>query len=83
MLVTVARGDRIGAGRSLEEAWKNSRGEMADYLRMSDEAAIVGEARRWLREADSAFKRGDLAAFGRAFAALKSVLEGERQNPPK
>ena len=73
----------IGAGRSLEEAWKNSRGEMADYLRMSDEAAIVGEARRWLREADSAFKRGDLAAFGRAFAALKSVLEGERQNPPK
>jgi hypothetical protein len=83
VLVTVARGDRIGAGRSLEEAWKNSRGEMADYLRMSDEAAIVGEARRWLREADSAFKRGDLAAFGRAFAALKSVLEGERQNPPK
>ena len=83
VLVTVARGDRIGAGRSLEEAWKNSRGEMADYLRLSDEAAIVGEARRWLREADSAFKRGDLAAFGRAFAALKSVLEGERQNPPK
>jgi hypothetical protein len=83
VLVTVARGDRIGAGRSLEEAWKNSRGEVADYLRMSDEAAIVGEARRWLREADSAFKRGDLAAFGRAFAALKSVLEGERQNPPK
>ena len=83
VLVTVARGDRIGAGRSLDEAWKNSRGEMADYLRMSDEAAIVGEARRWLREADSAFKRGDLAAFGRAFAALKSVLEGERQNPPK
>jgi hypothetical protein len=83
VLVTVARGDRIGAGRSLEEAWKNSRGEVADYLRLSDEAAIVGEARRWLREADSAFKRGDLAAFGRAFAALKSVLEGERQNPPK
>ena len=83
VLVTVARGDRIGAGRTLEEAWKNSRGEVADYLRMSDEAAIVGEARRWLREADSAFKRGDLAAFGRAFAALKSVLEGERQNPPK
>lgn len=83
VLVTVARGDRIGAGRSLEEAWRNSRGEMADYLRLSDEAAIVGEARRWLREADSAFKRGDLAAFGRAFAALKSVLEGERQHPPQ
>jgi hypothetical protein len=83
VLVTVARGDRIGAGRSLEEAWRNSRGEMADYLRLSDEAAIVGEARRWLREADSAFKRGDLAAFGRAFAALKAVLEGEHQDPRK
>jgi len=83
VLVTVARGDRIGAGRSLEEAWRNSRGEMAEYLRLSDEAAIVGEARRWLREADSAFKRGDLAAFGRAFAALKAVLEAERKDPPK
>lgn len=83
VLVTVARGDRIGAGRTLDEAWRNSRGEMAEYLRLSDEAAIVGEARRWLREADSAFKRGDLAAFGRAFAALKAVLEGEGQNPPK
>ena len=77
VLVTVASGDRLGAGRTLDEAWRSSSGELASSLRLSDDSAARTEALRWLREADSALRRGDLVGFGRAFAALKSVLERE------
>ncbi len=83
VLLTVARGDRLGAGRTLDDAWRNSRGDVGGYLRLSGDAAIRNEALRWLAEADSALKRGDLVAFGRAFAALKAVLEGDPSNQPK
>jgi len=32
------------------------------------------EARVWLQLADSALRRGDLAAFGTAFAVLRDLL---------
>ena len=83
VLVTVASGERLGAGRSFEEAWTSSQGELSGLLRLSDDSAARTEALRWLREADSALRRGDLVGFGRAFAALKSVLERDESNRPK
>jgi hypothetical protein len=83
LLITVASGDRLGVGRNLEEAWRSSRGELSDLLRLSDDAAARTEALRWLREADSALRRGDLVGFGRAFGALKAVLERVPETRPK
>jgi hypothetical protein len=83
VLVTVANGERLGAGRSFAEAWSSSQGELSGLLRLSDDSAARVEALRWLREADSALRRGDLVGFGRAFAALKSVLEREESPRPK
>jgi hypothetical protein len=81
--VTVASGDRLGAGRTLEEAWRSSRGEITPSLRISDDAAAREEALRWLQEADSALRRGDLVGFARAFAALKSALQRDPPSRPK
>lgn len=83
VLVTVASGDRLGAGRTLEEAWRSSRGEITPSLRISDDAAAREEALRWLQEADSALRRGDLVGFARAFAALKSALQRDPPSRPK
>jgi hypothetical protein len=83
VLVTVANGERLGAGRSFAEAWSSSLGELSGLLRLSDDSAARVEALRWLREADSALRRGDLVGFGRAFAALKSVLERDESPRPK
>jgi hypothetical protein len=78
--VAVARGQRLGMGRTLEEAWRNLRAESGGPVRRGADAAILDEARRWARAADSALRKGDLPAFGRAFGALRELLEG---TPPK
>ena len=39
------------------------------------------EARRWAERADSALRRGDWSGFGRAFDALKQVLEAGPEGP--
>jgi uncharacterized membrane protein (UPF0182 family) len=74
VMVNVAMGQRLGAGRSYQEAWQNLRGEVAPKAVGSDVTARLEEARQWLDRADAALKRGDLAEFGRAFSYLRALL---------
>lgn len=76
--VGVASGERLGAGRSFVEAWENLRGRTVPGVAGSGRGAME-EARRWLRAADAALRRGDLAGFARAFDALRQTLE---RTPP-
>jgi hypothetical protein len=41
--------------------------------------AVLEEARRWMRHADSAFKRGDFQEMGRALQFLRELLEPVRK----
>jgi hypothetical protein len=72
--VTVATGRRLGAGRSLSEAWSNLQGTSVPLPPGAGSGAMA-EAQHWMRIADAALKRGDWAAFGRAFEALRRVLQ--------
>jgi hypothetical protein len=72
--VSVAAGPRLGAGHTPVEAWSNLRGASAP-LPPGATRSQLEEARRWLGRADSALRRGDLTAFGRAFEALKAILQ--------
>jgi uncharacterized membrane protein (UPF0182 family) len=72
--VTVATGRRLGAGRSFTAAWENLQG-MAAAPQAATSTGALSEARHWMRLADEALRRSDWAAFGRAFDALRGVLE--------
>ena len=71
--VNVAARDSLGAGRTMLEAWQNLLGQSAPLL--SGGSGRLGEAREWMAIADSALKRGDWSAFGRAFEALREILK--------
>jgi hypothetical protein len=81
--VGVARGGRFGAGRSLLEAWGSLEGDRGALTGLSGPMGALEEARRWVQDADSALRRGDLAAFAKAFSALKETLQGAGSIPPK
>lgn len=87
VLVNVALGPRLGAGRTLEEAWLNLRGETAPSPVGTDVTTRLNQARAWLDRAEEALKRGDLEGFGRAFSYLRELLRvtgGAPQGaPPK
>lgn len=72
----VAAGERMGAARSLPAAWDNLRGASGP-LPPGAGAGTLFEARRWVRLADSALRRGEWSAFGRAFDALRQALDAE------
>ena len=74
VLVNVALAGRLGAGRSYQEAWQNLRGEIAPSPVGTEVGTRLAQARNWLDRADDALKRGDLEAFGRAFAYLRELL---------
>jgi hypothetical protein len=74
VLVNLALGNRLGAGRTMEEAWQNLRGETAPAPVGTDIGTRLEQARQWLDRADAALKRGDLLEFGRAFAYLRELL---------
>ena len=82
VLVNVALGQRLGAGRTAEEAWRNLRGEAAPAPVGTDVGTRLEEARAWLDRADAALKRGDLLEFGRAFAYLRELLRPGGSVPP-
>ncbi|HET8650093.1 MAG TPA: UPF0182 family protein [Gemmatimonadales bacterium] len=71
--LSVATGDRVGAGRELAEAWSNLNGKSVPMPPGTVTGALA-EARRWMRLADSALQERDWEAFGRAFAALQALL---------
>lgn len=81
VLVNVAQGSGIGTGRTFAEAWKNLRGEVTPSAAGAPAQALLEEARRWMRHADSALKRGDLQELGRALAYLRDLLERPRDKP--
>jgi hypothetical protein len=72
--VSVAAGDRLGAGRSLRDAWSNLLGASVPSIPGSAQATRLDEARRWLERADSALRAADWTAFGRAWAGLRDAL---------
>ena len=73
--ISVASGPRVGAARTFNEAWTNLRGATVPLPPGALPSGALIDARRWFRVADSAFRRGDFTAFGRAFEELRAVLE--------
>jgi hypothetical protein len=69
-----APGDRLGAGRTLAEAWSNLLGASVPAIAGSAQATRLDEARRWLLQADSALRSGDWAGFGQAWRGLRDAL---------
>lgn len=72
--VSLAVGERGGAGHDLEEAWANMLGLSAPNVSAGVRGTQLIEARRQLEAADQALRRGDLEAFGRAWESLKRTL---------
>lgn len=79
--VSVAGGGRLGAGRSVGEAWANLEGSSVPSPAGAAPDGVLAEARRWFHIADSTFRRGDFTAFGRAFEALRAVLDLPAASP--
>jgi uncharacterized protein UPF0182 len=69
-----AVGDRLGAGRTLREAWSNLLGASVPSIAGSAQATRLEEARRWLERADSALRRGHWTMFGQAWRGLREAL---------
>jgi uncharacterized protein UPF0182 len=72
--VSVAAPNRLGAGRTLKEAWSNLLGATVPAPPGSAQAGRLDEARRWMEHADSALKIGDWSEFGRAWSSLRNIL---------
>jgi hypothetical protein len=72
--VAVAARDRLGAGRSLPEAWSNLLGNTVPAPPGTAPSGRLEEAKRWMELADSALKLGDWSEFGRAWNTLRTVL---------
>jgi uncharacterized protein len=72
--VSLAIGDRRGAGHDLEEAWQNLLGLSAPIIAAGERGSALFEARRYLQAAEAALRRGDLEGFGRAWEALKRTI---------
>ena len=72
--VAMAAPERLGAGRTFEEAWSNLRGVSGPLPPGLGPRTPFEEARAWMLRADSALHAGDWEAFGRAFGALRRTL---------
>jgi hypothetical protein len=70
----VAAPNRLGAGRTLKEAWSNLLGATVPAPPGSAQAGRLDEARRWMEQADSALRAGDWSEFGRAWSSLRNIL---------
>jgi hypothetical protein len=72
--VSVAAPNRLGAGRTLKEAWSNLLGTTVPAPPGTAQAGRLDEARRWMELADSALRIGDWSEFGRAWSSLRNIL---------
>lgn len=69
-------GDVTGTGGTPTDAWQAAtRPGPGTGAHGPDAATVMDEARQWVERADSALRRGDLTAFGRAFEALRNTLQ--------
>ncbi|MFN2315904.1 MAG: UPF0182 family protein, partial [Gemmatimonadales bacterium] len=73
--LNLALAGRLGTGPDRDGAWENLRGVRAAFPVSLGEQIRLRQAREWLLRADSAMRRGDLAGFGRAFEALRAILD--------
>jgi hypothetical protein len=73
--VSVAAPNRLGAGRTLKEAWSNLLGATVPAPPGAAQAGRLDEARRWMEHADSALRIGDWSEFGRAWNNLRNILD--------
>jgi hypothetical protein len=72
--VSVAAPNRLGAGRSLNEAWSNLLGATVPAPPGTGQTGRLEQARRWMEHADSALRAGDWSEFGRAWSGLRNIL---------
>jgi hypothetical protein len=72
--VSVAAPSRLGAGRTLKDAWSNLLGATVPAPPGSAQAGRLDEARRFMQDADSALKVGDWSRFGKAWTGLRNIL---------
>jgi hypothetical protein len=72
--VSVAAPNRLGAGRSLKEAWSNLLGATVPAPPGTAQTGRLEQARRWMEHADSALRAGDWPEFGRAWTGLRNIL---------
>ena len=72
--VSVAAPNRLGAGRTVREAWSNLLGTTVPAPPGPAQTGRLDEARRWMEHADSALRRGDWPEFGRAWSSLRRIL---------
>jgi hypothetical protein len=77
-LMSPASGRKVGAGRTMAEAWLNLRGQISPTAIGTGAEATLEQARLLILRADSALTRGDLPGLGRALAYLLDLL-----NPPR
>ena len=80
-MVNVAVGKRLGAGRTMAEAWRNLRGEVSPTAPGTSSELILDSARSWMRRADSALRRGDLRELGVALQYLRELLDPPGRPP--
>ena len=77
--IATAHGGRLGGGRELRTAWgslaERGAGDSTSAPTGPDAEARLAALRRWVERADSAMRRGDLTAFGRAWEALRGLLK--------
>ena len=72
--VTVAAGDRQGAGHDFKQAWSNLLGASVPALPGQAQSTRLDDARRLILRADSALRAADWEAFGRAWTGLRRAL---------
>lgn len=72
--VSMATDDRLGAGRTMAEAWNNLVGASVPSLAGPAQTTRFEEARRVLLRADSALRAADWEAFGQAWSDLRRAL---------
>ena len=72
--VSVAAPNRLGAGRTLKEAWSNLLGATVPAPPGPAQTGRLEEARRWMQHADSALRSGNWSEFGHAWSSLRSIL---------
>jgi uncharacterized protein len=72
--VSVAAPNRLGAGRTLKEAWSNLLGATVPSPPGPAQTGRLDEARRWMEHADSALRSGNWSEFGHAWSNLRSIL---------
>jgi hypothetical protein len=81
--VAVSAGEKVAMAREPAAAWAalfaDGR-EVVPAATPGEEVERWRKAREWMARADSALARGDLTAFGRAFEALRGLLQ---EPPPK